>query len=87
MQPSICVCLFQKIHRGQKNDEFFMVAVYRHCGRDVACAAGIVATRLCVGPCTLGVNNQFAFARRNTSYVWHADVGPAVELTDDLIVG
>ena len=87
MQPSICVCLFQKIHRGQKNDEFFMVAVHRHCGSDVACAAGDVAARLCVGACTLGVNNQLALARRSTGYVRHADVGPAVELADDLIVG
>ena len=87
MQPSICVCLFPKIHRGQKNDEFFMVAVHRHCWCDVACAAGIVATRLCVGACSLGVNDQLALARRSTGHVGHADVGPAVELADDLIVG
>jgi hypothetical protein len=86
MRPSICAYLFQKIHRGQKNDEFFMVAVHRHCGRDVACAAGIVAARLCVGPCTLGVNNQLAFARRSTGHAGHADVRPTVKLADYLVV-
>ena len=63
-----------------------VVAVHRHRGLNVARAAGDVAAHLCVGACAIGVNYEFTLARRSAGHVGHADVGPAVELTDDLVV-
>jgi len=85
-QPCTFALKSQITHQGQKNDKFSMVAVYRHRGPDVVCAAGDVAAHLCVEACTQFVNNEFAFAWGSTGYVRYADVRPTVKLTNDLVI-